>query len=246
MVARDKDALTDAAAPSAAGGATVYPLVSDLESPGAIDVIVAAARDLGGADILVNNAAIQGPIGPVWETDIADFERTLRLDFVLPVALARALLPDMIARGAGWIVNISGGGATRPRPLFAPYGAAKTALVRFAETLAAETAEYGVRVNSIAPGPFASAMTQTILAVGESAGASEKANAQRLLAEGDDSAAHKAAKLVAYLVSGPGRDVTGKLISAVWDPWSELHLHWDKLRASDVYTLRRIVPDDRP
>jgi len=44
---------------------------------------------------------------------------------------------------------------------------------------------------------------------------------------------------------GAGRDVTGKLISAVWDPWFEMHARWDQLRESDIYTLRRIVPSDR-
>jgi hypothetical protein len=66
-----------------------------------------------------------------------------------------------------------------------------------------------------------------------------------LLASNDDGNAAKAARLVAYLVAGSGREVTGKLISAVWDPWSELHRHWDEIRDSDVYTLRRIVPADR-
>src|SRR5258708_34854040 len=151
----------------------------------------------------------------------------------------------MIAKGEGWIVNLSGGGATGPRPMFSAYGAAKTALVRYGETLAAEVASNGVRVNSVAPGAFASGMTQAILADGERAGAAERAGAERSLAVNDDANAVKGASLIRYLVAGPGRDVSGKLISAVWDPWNEMHLHWDALRASDVYTLRRIVPADR-
>jgi 3-oxoacyl-[acyl-carrier protein] reductase len=151
----------------------------------------------------------------------------------------------MIARGAGWIINISGGGATSARSMFSAYGAAKTALVRFGETLAAETRDKGVRVNSIAPGAFASGMSKAILKSGAAAGTAEAGNAERLLAAADDSSARKAAKLVAYLVAGPGRDITGKLISAVWDPWPDLERHWHDIRDNDVYTLRRIAPADR-
>lgn len=245
MVGRDRAALARIAALARKAGADLHPFVCDLEASDAVETISSAASELGGADILINNAAIQGPIGPIWDVEFAAFERTNRVDFLLPVALSRAVLPAMFARGAGWIVNVSGGGATAPRPMFSAYGTAKTALVRFAETLAAETVDKGVRVNSVAPGAFASGMTQAIIMEGQTAGEPERKNAERLLANRDDAAARKAAKLVAYLVAGPGRDVTGKLISALWDPWSDLHRHWNDIRDNDVYTLRRIVPSDR-
>ena len=202
-------------------------------------------RGVGRGHILVNNAAIQGPIGPSWEVDERDFAKTIQVDFLVPVALMQAVLPGMIARGAGWVVNISGGGATAPRPMVSAYGAAKTALVRFGETLAAEVGGRGVRVNSVAPGAFASGMTRAILAGGERAGPQEADGAERLLASGDDANAMKAAKLRRLPCGGRGREVTGKLISAVWDPWSDLHARWDEIRNSDIYTLRRIVPRDR-
>lgn len=246
MVGRDHSALMRVAVlAEEKTESKLHPFVCDLEAPGAVEAINSAAGDLGGADVLINNAAIQGPIGPIWDIDIAAFEQTIRLDFLLPAALSRAVLPAMLARGGGWIVNISGGGATAPRPMFAAYGSAKTALVRFAETLAVETAGKGVRVNSIAPGAFVSGMTRAVVRAGETAGKTELAKAERVLAAHDDTAALKTAKLVAYLVAGRGRDVTGKLISALWDPWDELHRHWDDICHSDVYTLRRIVPADR-
>jgi len=245
MVGRDEQALAQTAEAASKTAARLHPFVCDLSLPEAAEMVVLAARQLGAVDILVNNAAIQGPIGPVWETDFAAFEATVRVDFLVPVALMRAVLPEMLARGAGWIVNISGGGATAPRPMFTAYGAAKTALVRVAETLAAETTGKGVRVNSIAPGAFASGMTKAIITGGEIAGERERQSAERILMSRDDTAAQQTAKLVAYLVAGPGRDVTGKLISTLWDPWTELHQRWDDIRGNDVYTLRRIVPADR-
>jgi NAD(P)-dependent dehydrogenase (short-subunit alcohol dehydrogenase family) len=245
MVGRDELALMQTAEAAGGGAARLHALACDLSRPQAVDTIMSTAQQLGAVDILVNNAAVQGPIGPAWETNFTAFEATLLINFLVPVALMRAVLPGMMTRGAGWIVNISGGGATAPRPMFTAYGAAKTALVRFTETLAVETAGSGVRVNSIAPGAFASRMTQAIVTEAGSAGEPERIGAERILINKDDSAARKAARLVAYLVTGPGRNVTGKLISALWDPWSDLHRHWDDIRNSDVYTLRRIVPTDR-
>jgi 3-oxoacyl-[acyl-carrier protein] reductase len=244
LVARDQTALAQVAK-EADGKGKAHLLALDLDTSGAVATIAARAEELGGACVLVNNAAIQGPIGPAWEVDASAFEQTLRVDFLVPVALCRALLPQMITRREGWIVNISGGGATSPRPNFSAYAAAKTALVRFGETLAAEVVAHGIRVNSVAPGAFLSGMTREVAAVAHAAGAGEQQSAARLLAENDDSNAQKGAKLVSYLVAGDGRQITGKLISARWDPWNDLHADWDRIGASDIYTLRRIVPSDR-
>jgi len=246
MVGRDGEMLRQTANEALRHGSVRAHLCQcDIEAPTSVATILAAADEAGSADILINNAAIQGPIGPAWQVDEGEFARTIHTDFLVPVALTRAVLPGMLARRAGWVVNISGGGATGPRPMFSAYGAAKTALVRFAETLAAEVSAEGVRVNSVAPGAFASSMTRAILASGDLAGARETDGAARLLANNDDANAVRAAKLVAYLVAGDGREITGKLISAIWDPWSELHSHSNELHDTDVYTLRRIVPGDR-
>jgi NAD(P)-dependent dehydrogenase (short-subunit alcohol dehydrogenase family) len=94
--------------------------------------------------------------------------------------------------------------------VFAAYAAAKTALVRFTETLAIDTAGYGIRVNAVAPGALPSGMTKAVHAAAENAGAAEAATAQKLL-DGDDTVnAEKAARLVVLLTRGEGRDVTGK------------------------------------
>jgi NAD(P)-dependent dehydrogenase (short-subunit alcohol dehydrogenase family) len=176
------------------------------------------ADQLGRVDILINNAAVQGPIGPAWEVPW---------------------------HGRGWIINISGGGATGPRPIFTAYAAAKTALVRFTKILAIETAPHGVRVNAVAPGGFASGITKVVHSSAEGAGEAEASIAQKLLDKGDIANAEKAARLVVYLTIGDGRDVTGKLISAVWDRWDCLHRYPEVLARKEVFTLRRILPVER-
>jgi 3-oxoacyl-[acyl-carrier protein] reductase len=223
----------------------VTSLGCDLGHPGAPRYVRAAGEQLGPVDILINNAAVQGPIGPACEVPWREFEEALRLDFLVPVALCRAVIPSMKAKSRGWIINISGGGATSPRPMFTAYAAAKTALVRFTETLALETAEDGIRVNAVAPGAFASGITRAVHTSAENAGAAEAARAQTLLDSDDTANAAKAARLVAYLTLGEGRDITGKLISAVWDRWDCLHRHPEVVAHKDVFTLRRILPQDR-
>jgi NAD(P)-dependent dehydrogenase (short-subunit alcohol dehydrogenase family) len=247
LIARDPTVLADV-------GAEInmrYPrrqvaaLGCDLGDSDALQRVREAADQLGQVDILVNNAAIQGPIGPAWEVPWREFEEALRLNFLVPVALCRALIPSMKAIGRGWIINVAGGGATGPRPMFTAYAAAKTALVRFTETLAIETASDGIRVNAVAPGAFASGMTAVVQSAAEYAGEAEAATAQQLLDRKDTSSAQKAARLVVYLTLGEGRDVTGKLISAVWDRWDTLHCHPEVAAHRDVFTLRRIVPEER-
>jgi 3-oxoacyl-[acyl-carrier protein] reductase len=247
LVARDQTALANVAVEIKVKypGREVIPLGCDLGDSDAPLRVREAADQLGQVDILVNNAAVQGPIGPAWEVAWREFEEAVRLDFLVPVALCRALIPSMKAIGRGWIINITGGGATTPRPMFAAYAAAKAALVRFTETIAIETARHGIRINAVAPGAFVSAMTRAVRSSAELAGEVEAAIAKRLLENEDTVNAEKAAQLVVYLTIGKGRDVTGKLISAVWDRWDCLHRYPEVLAHKDVFTLRRIRPEER-
>jgi short-subunit dehydrogenase len=247
LIARDQTALVNVAneimrkSPSA----KITALGCDLADGDAPQRVREAADQFGHADILINNAAVQGPIGRAWKVSWREFEAAFRLDFLMPVALCRALIPGMTVKGRGWIVNIAGGGATSPRPMFAAYAAAKTALVRFTETIAIEAAPDGIRINAVAPGAFVSGMTSAVSSSGEEAGQLEAAIAKRLLESGDTANAEKAARLVVYLTIGEGRDITGKLISAVWDRWESFHRHPEVLAHNDVFTLRRILPEER-
>ena len=185
-------------------------------------------------DILVNNAGEIGPIGPLVSADWNEWLKTLATDFILPARLCKMVLPGMIARKYGKIINISGGGATKGMPNFSAYASAKTALVRFTETLAAEVEQYHIDVNAVSPGPMYSAITEQIIAAGESAGAEQWAEAVETKKK--NRGPEEAARLVAFLASHESDGITGRLISAVHDPWRSLragHL------TRDQYTLRR-------
>ncbi len=208
-------------------------------------IIGEARRVWDRIDVLVNNAAILGPIGNVWENDWEEWQTTIRVNLLAPVELCRACVPWMIAHRQGKIITLSGGGATGPRPNFSAYATAKTGLVRFSEILAHEVSKMNVQVNCVAPGAMNTAMLQAVLDAGlEKAGAIEYAQAVKRAEEGG-ALPQRAADLCVFLASPAGDSITGKLISAVWDPWESLPEHIDDLKDSDIYTLRRIVPRDR-
>jgi 3-oxoacyl-[acyl-carrier protein] reductase len=142
------------------------------------------------------------------------------------------------------IVCFSGGGATKARPNFSAYAASKTAVVRLVETLAQEWVDDPVDINVIAPGALSTRMTEEILELGTAAGEAEVTAARKVLFEGDEDF-ERVGGLVDFLLSPKSDGVTGKLLSAKWDPWHSLHKHKTDLESMDIYTLRRIVPEDR-
>ncbi|WP_145573400.1 SDR family NAD(P)-dependent oxidoreductase [Yersinia alsatica] len=195
--------------------------------------------------VLINNAAIQGPIGPSWENDSAEIQSTIQVNLLAPIELCRAVVPGMITNGGGAIINISGGGATAPRANFTSYATAKAGLIRYSETLAEETAVYGIKINCIAPGVMKTSMLSEILKCGANvAGEREFTMANKVFAEGGVSM-ELAAELALFLASEESNGVSGKLVSAVWDDWTHWAEHLEELSSSDVYTLRRITGRDR-
>lgn len=217
------------------------PIPTDLADSADIERAVRVClREFDGIDILVNNAAIQTPIGPLEQTDWRDWRSSFDVNLFAPARLCQLLIPAMRRRGGGKIVNISGGGATRPRPDFTAYAAAKCALVRLTETLAEELKEDRIDVNAVAPGQMNTRMLDELLSAGPDGAPREFAEALKRKREGGASP-DKAAGLVALLASSLGNGITGKLISAVWDDWEHLPQQREELTNGDIYTLRRVT-----
>jgi 3-oxoacyl-[acyl-carrier protein] reductase len=197
-------------------------------------------REFDGVDILVNNAAVQGPIGPFEQTDWREWRSTLDVNLFAPARLCQLLIPAMRRRRGGKIVNIAGGGATTPRPDFSAYAAAKCALVRLTETLAEELKQDGIDVNAVSPGAMNTRMLDELLSAGPDAAPREFDAALKRKLEGG-TPPERAAGLVALLASSLSNGITGKLISAVWDDWEHLPDRREELDASEIYTLRRVT-----
>jgi NAD(P)-dependent dehydrogenase (short-subunit alcohol dehydrogenase family) len=245
---RDADTLQSAMAElhDAAGSEQrVLGEIADVSSPADVEELVAAASaGLGGITILVSNAGVYGPKGTIDRIDWHEWVRAVEINLFGSVLPARALFPHFVERGYGKIVQLSGGGATNPLPGLSAYAASKAAIVRFAETLAEELREHRVDVNAIAPGALNTRMLDEVLSAGPEAVG--QAFYERALEQQRSGGVplQRGAELAVFLASAASDGVTGKLLSAVWDPWAELAKHRVDLD-SDVYTLRRIVPADR-
>jgi 3-oxoacyl-[acyl-carrier protein] reductase len=194
----------------------------------------------------VNNAGTIGPIGMVADNDWSEWRATVQVNLLAPAELCKLSVDWMRETGTGGsIINLSGGGATAPRPCFSAYATAKCALVRFSETIAAEVANFRIQVNCIAPGAMNTQMLHETLRAGPDRIGHNEYEKIAKSAAGGGSDPRLAADLVVYLASEKSAGITGKLISAVWDPWRRLQEHVEDLRTTDIYTLRRIVPGDR-
>lgn len=204
----------------------------------------AAIHAFDQVHILVNNAGVYGPKGRIEEIDWAEWIRAMEINVNGSVLFYRHVVPHMRAKRYGKIIQLSGGGATTPLPGISAYAASKAAIVRFAETLAEETRGNGIDVNSIAPGPLNTRLLDEILEAGpEKVGRDFYERSVRQKNEGGAPLA-RGAELAVFLASAASDGITGKLLSAIWDPWETLPDHRQDLRG-DVYTLRRIVPKDR-
>ena len=208
------------------------------------DLVAFALRELGSLQALVLNAGIYGPMGPTESVDLAEWRRAMDINLYGVLLPCRAVIPHFKKAGRGKIIALSGGGATNPLPNISAYAASKAAVVRLMETLAEELKNFHVDVNAIAPGALATRLVDEVLAAGpEKVGAAfyEK---NRQWKEKGAPPLELGAQLAVYLASRESDGISGKLISAQWDPWEKLHEFKADLN-SDIYALRRIVPKDR-
>jgi NAD(P)-dependent dehydrogenase (short-subunit alcohol dehydrogenase family) len=116
----------------------------------------------GPVDILVNNAGVT-VLGSVLETGLAEVERVFRVNFLAAYAMMRAVLPGMIARRRGAIVNIASDQALIGKQVSAAYGASKAAIAQLSRSAALDWAPHGIRVNCIAPGSTDTAMLASVI-----------------------------------------------------------------------------------
>ena len=249
MCARDAARLDQALADvlkSAPSSQTVVAVSADVSIPADVDRLVARALDWAPrVDILVNNAGVYGPLGPIETVNWTDWVRAVEINLHGSVLMARALIPHFKQHRYGKIVQLSGGGATNPLPRISAYAASKAAVVRFAESLALELEPFGIDVNAIAPGALNTRLMDQLLAAGpDTVGQAFHERMTKIAAEGG-TPLDRGAALAVFLGSAASDGLTGRLLSAVWDRWSDLPARREALRRTDVYTLRRIVPADR-
>lgn len=188
----------------------------------------------GGVHVLVCAAGVLGPIGSFSSTDPKDWLNAFEANVKGAVHAAHAVLPQMIERREGKIILLVGEGSDAPRANFTSYSASKAALVRFAESLAAELLELNIQINCFKPGSAYTSMTDEILDAGERAGWREIQEATRVRTTGGVSP-HKQIEWVQFLSSDRSNHLSGKLFQVTDDlrklERGELH--------PESFTLRR-------
>jgi NAD(P)-dependent dehydrogenase (short-subunit alcohol dehydrogenase family) len=230
----------------AASGQKILAQACDVTSKSEVSEFFSALdRELGPIDVLVNNAGVYGPKGPSEEVDLDDWMHAIEINLLGTFLPARQAITRMKPRKRGKIINLSGGGATNPLPRISAYAAAKAAVVRLTETLAEELRDFGIQVNAVAPGALNTRLLDEVLQAGPDVVGAEFY--QKALRQRDSGGAplEKGADACVFLASTQSAGITGKLLSAIWDPWDKLHEFSQTLDKSDIYTLRRIVPADR-
>jgi NAD(P)-dependent dehydrogenase (short-subunit alcohol dehydrogenase family) len=185
-----------------AGGRARF-IAADLAAPGAARQL---AREAGAVDVLVNNAGIF-PGGPTHEVADAVVEEVLNVNVAAPFALAAELVPGMVERGGGAIVNISTMVASFGLPGMSIYGASKAALESLTKFWAAEYSGSGVRVNTVAPGPVATPATAAMPA--EAVAFIESTVPQHRSAQPEE-----IAEAIVFLASDAASFITGATLAA--------------------------------
>lgn len=188
----------------------------------------------GGVHVLVCAAGVLGPLGPFSSIDPKIWLEAFGANVGGAVHATHAVLPQMMDRREGKIILLAGDGADAPRANFTAYASAKAALVRFAESLAAELLDYNVQINCFKPGNAYTSMTDEILNAGERAGWQELQEATRVRTTGGVNA-QKQIDFVQFLASERSNHLSGKLIHVADDlrrlERGDLH--------PDSFTLRR-------
>lgn len=248
ICARDASALGSAVAElsdAASEGVAIASQSADVADRASVaELMASAVKRFPHLSILVNNAGIYGPKGSIEQVDWESWVQAVEVNLFGSVLVAREFVPQLREIGGGKVIQLSGGGATQPLRGLSAYAASKAAIVRFMETLALELADDHVDVNAIAPGALNTRMLDEVLAAGPEAVGEAFYDRQVQQRESGGTPLTKGAELAVWLASSASDGMTGKLLSAVWDPYHEFGEHRADLD-TDIYTLRRIVPGDR-
>jgi len=217
-------------------GGTVIAFPSDVaDQPAMQQVVAEVERQLGPVDLLVNNAATPGPMGCDWQVDPDEWWRAIEVNVRAPFLCTRLVLPGMMARRRGRIVNVTSVGAYGLYPYFSAYCTSKAALSHMTRLLAETVKEYGLSAFALAPhGP--TAMIE-VVATSPNVPAEVSARFREYL-EGGEGDIEQSANMLLFLASGQADALTGRHIDTR-DSIEDLQCRTAEIVQNDFYILRR-------
>ena len=241
VMARTADEVAETAALIDATGGRAVAVTADVTDRQAVERAVATIeRQLGPVDVLVNNAGVGGPIGPLWGVDPEEWWRTIEINLRGVFLCSRTVLPGMVARQRGRIINVASQAGVHRWPQVSAYAIAKAAVIKCTENLAAETKRAGVTVFAIHPGVVMVGPTAALLQAEAAAGSAEARVAawfRQQIASGREVSVERAAALVTVLASGRADALSGRYLT-VYDDIDALIARAEEIQRQDLYTLK--------
>jgi NAD(P)-dependent dehydrogenase (short-subunit alcohol dehydrogenase family) len=236
ITARSADQLAETATAITSMGGRALAIPADVTDRQAVTQLVHTVEEkLGPVDLLVNNAGMGEPLGPLWEVDPDVWWRNVEVNLRSVLLCSHAILPSMVARGRGRMINVSSLAGLGAIPFGSAYVSSKAAMIRLSETLAAETKAYGIHVFSIHPGLVRTAMADYAL---ESPEGQQWWPWYRVMFEqGQDVPPDVAAELVLRLAAGEGDALSGRFIS-VTDDFDAMLKRAEVIEQENLYTLQ--------
>ncbi len=165
VTARSMDQLEQTVREITAAGGAGYAVSGDVTSRKDVARVVSAVEQhFGPVTLLVNNAGVSGPFGPIWVVDPDEWWAAQAVHVRGTLLFMNAVLPGMVERRAGHIINIAGLGGHRVSPCLSGYGVAKNTQIRLTEHAAAEAKPYGIAIFAIEPGTVITEMAEQTMA----------------------------------------------------------------------------------
>jgi NAD(P)-dependent dehydrogenase (short-subunit alcohol dehydrogenase family) len=220
-----------------AQGQQVIGVPCDVSKDEDVETLIKAAEKTGRLDVVVNNAAVFGPMENLETADWATWVQTINVNLLGTVNVCRKAIPHLKNASRGKIINVSGGGLSDARPALAAYTVSKAAIVRFTEELAAELPNCDV--NAMAPGPMMTRFMDRVEEAGPEKIGQDFYNELTTRHIGNNAFAI-ASDLAAFLASSDSDGITGRLLSARYDDTSVVRDMLIDNTGSDLYRLRRV------
>lgn len=237
IAARSEQGLAETVRQIEAQGGQAMAALLDVTDAGMIDEVVGQVQQqLGPIDLLVNNAGVLSPVGPDWEVAPEHWWHTFEVNVRGPFLCARAVLPSMIARRRGRIINVSSGAANSYIAHGTGYSASKAAVTNWAGGLAEAVKEHGIAVFAWDPGFVRTAMSE-FLAGSDEARRWFGDTFQQLFDSGQDTPMERSSAQFLLLASGRADALSGRHL-AVHQDLTDLTNRAAEIEREDLLTLR--------